>query len=182
MEEVREDRVCHWWWKRAIDRVGMLPLQGRLKGSTMRFLFYDRITALDKGKSIEGVKSFSLSEEYLRGHFRMRPVIPGVIYIEAMAQLLGWLITYSHDFKCSAIMSLIENGTFPPDLSPGFEATIRGEVLASTDRDTLGRARVELNGRPIATLDRIIYTHFQVRDPHSLRKQFGIYSGWDNSW
>ena len=112
----------------------------------MRFLFYDRITAMEKGKFIEGVKTFSLSEEFLRGHFTRRPVIPGVIYIEAMAQLLGWLITYSHDFKCSAILSLIEKATVDPGLRPGFQAHIRGEIISASEKDTLGKASIEVNG------------------------------------
>lgn len=146
----------------------------------MRFLFYDRITALEKGKAIEGVKTFSLSEEFLRRHFSRKPVIPAVLYIEAMAQLLGWLITYSHDFKYSAIMSLIENASFAPDLRPGFQAHLHGEIISSTSQDTLGRAWIELNGAPIASLERIIFTHFQAADPRSLQEHFVYYSGWEN--
>jgi 3-hydroxyacyl-[acyl-carrier-protein] dehydratase len=148
----------------------------------MRFLFYDSITAINKGKSIEGVKTFSLSEEFFRGHFSKKPVIPGVIYVEAMAQLLGWLITYSHDFRCSAIMSLIENATVDPGLRPGFQARIHGEIISSTERDTLGTARMEVNGAPIARLDRIIYSHFGVVDPESLREHFMYCGGWESSW
>jgi 3-hydroxyacyl-[acyl-carrier-protein] dehydratase len=144
----------------------------------MRFLFCDRITNIDKGKSIEGVKTFSLSEEFFRGHFNKRPVVPGVIFIEAMAQLLGWLISYSHDFECTAIMSLIENATFDLALRPGFEAHIRGEIISSTAKDTLGRARIEVNGAPIATLDRIIYSHFKIANPQFLREHFIYCSGW----
>ena len=147
----------------------------------MRFLFYDRITAIEKGKFIEGVKTFSLSEEFLRGHFTRRPVIPGVIYIEAMAQLLGWLITYSHDFKCSAILSLIEKATVDPGLRPGFQAHIRGEIISASEKDTLGKASIEVNGSPIATVDRIIYSHLRGTDPQSLREHFIYCSGGEDS-
>ena len=73
----------------------------------MRFLYYDRVNNIDKGKSITGIKTFTLSEEFLRGHFQKTALIPGVIYIEAMAQILGWLVIYSHDFSLSAFMSLV---------------------------------------------------------------------------
>jgi 3-hydroxymyristoyl/3-hydroxydecanoyl-(acyl carrier protein) dehydratase len=126
------------------------------------------------------VNTFSLSEEFFRGHFTRTPVIPGVIYVEAMAQLLGWLITYSHDFRRSAIMSLIENVTVNPGLRPGFQARIHCEIISSTERDTLGTARMEANGSPIATLSRIIFSHFGVADPRSLREQFIYCSGWEN--
>jgi 3-hydroxyacyl-[acyl-carrier-protein] dehydratase len=147
----------------------------------MRFLFYDRITAIEKGKSIEGVKTFSLSEEFLRGHFTKRPVIPGVIYIEAMAQLLGWLITYSNDFKCSAILSLIENAIVDPGLRPGFQARIHGEIISTSEKDTLGKAGIEVNGVPIARVDRIIYSHLRGTDPQSLREHFIYCSGGEDS-
>lgn len=147
----------------------------------MRFLFCDRITALEKGRSIEGVKTFSLSEEFLRDHFTRRPLIPGIICIEAMAQLLGWLITYSHDFHCSAILSLIEDARVHPGLRPGFQASIHGEIISTGERDTLGRARMELNGEPVATLDRIIYSHLRGTDPRSLREYFRYLSGGEDS-
>jgi 3-hydroxyacyl-[acyl-carrier-protein] dehydratase len=144
----------------------------------MRFLLYDRITKIERGRSIVGVKTFSLSEEFLRGHFSKRPVIPGVVFIEAMAQLLGWLVSYSHDFQCSAIMSLIENAACDPSLRPGFEAHIHGEIIDSTEKDTLGRSRIEVNGERIATLDRIIFSHFKAANPQLLREHFSYCSGW----
>ena len=53
----------------------------------MRFLYYDSVTQIEKGRRIVGVKTFSLSEEFLRGHYKKIPLVPGVILIEAMAQL-----------------------------------------------------------------------------------------------
>ena len=143
----------------------------------MRFLFYDKITRIEKGKSITGVKSFALSEEFLRGHFRKIALVPGVILIEAMAQLLGWLIIYSHDFKLSAIMSLIENVNISSNLRPGFKADIHAEIVSTSKRDTLGRARIYADGELIASMDRIIYSHFQMDNPEELLQRFRYYSG-----
>ena len=86
----------------------------------MRLLFYDRISALVPGESISGTKTFCLSEEYLRRHFSKEPLIPGVIFIEAMAQLLGWLVIRTHDFRLSAVMSLVEDVKVAPDLQAWF--------------------------------------------------------------
>ncbi len=143
----------------------------------MRFLFYDRITGLEKGKSVAGVKTFSLSEEFHRGHFKKTALVPGVILIEAMAQLLGWLIIYSHDFTLSAIMSLIEGVHIPSRLRPGCRADIHGEILSTTRRDSLGRARVLIEGEEIASLDRIIYSHFHKVNRDELKERFRYYSG-----
>ncbi|RJQ55884.1 MAG: hypothetical protein C4526_02605 [Nitrospiraceae bacterium] len=143
----------------------------------MRFLYYDRITDIEKGKSINGVKTFTLSEEFFKRHFTKKALIPGVIYIEAMAQLLGWLVIYSHDFSLSAIMSLVEDADVSPDLRPGFKAEIHGELISTSRRDSLGRAWITVEGETIASMDRIIYSHVHKVDPEALRNLFYYYSG-----
>jgi 3-hydroxyacyl-[acyl-carrier-protein] dehydratase len=145
----------------------------------MRFLYYDSISHLEKGKSVAGVKTFTLSEEFLRGHYKKTALVPAVIMIEAMAQLLGWLIIYSHDFSLSPIMSLIEDVTVTPHLRPGFKAEIRGEILSSSKRDSLGKARMVLDGKVIASVDRIIYSHVQTVERQALIRLFRYYSGLD---
>jgi 3-hydroxyacyl-[acyl-carrier-protein] dehydratase len=144
----------------------------------MRFLFYDAVTRIEKGKSIAGVKSFSLSEEFLRRHYTKIALVPGVIMIEAMAQLLGWLIIYSHDFRLSAIMSLIEDVTITSTLRPGFRAEIRGEIISTSKRDSLGMASIYVNNECVASLNRIIYSHFHEVRPEELKQRFEYYSGW----
>ena len=143
----------------------------------MRFLYYDRVVEIQKGKSIEGIKTFSLSEEFFRGHFDKTAVVPGVIYIEAMAQLLGWLIIYSHDFKVSAIMSLIEDVKVQPHLRPGFKADIYGEIISTSRTDSLGKAFIYVDNQLIASMKRIIFTHFDQVDPKELMERFQYYSG-----
>ncbi len=143
----------------------------------MRFLFYDKITKIEKGKSIVGIKTFALSEEFLRGHFSKIALIPGVILIEAMAQLLGWLVIYSHDFKLSAIMSLIEDVNISSNLRPGFKADIHAEIISTSEKDSLGRARIYVDGELIASMNRIIYSHFHKVNPEELLERFRYYSG-----
>jgi len=143
----------------------------------MRFLFYDKVGEIQKGKSIMGVKSFSLSEEFLRGHFDKTAMVPGVIYIEAMAQLLGWLIIYSHDFKLSAIMSLVEDVSVQPGLRPGFTADIYGEITSTSRTDSLGKAWMYADNQLIASMSRIIFIHFHKVDSQELQKRFQYYSG-----
>jgi 3-hydroxyacyl-[acyl-carrier-protein] dehydratase len=143
----------------------------------MRFLFYDRVTKIEKGKSITGVKTFALSEEFHRGHFSRIALVPGVILIETMAQLLGWLIMYSHDFKLAAIMSLIEDVTVSSHLRPGFKADIQAEIISTSRRDSLGRARIYADGELIASMNRTIYSHFHKISPEELMDRFRYYSG-----
>ena len=143
----------------------------------MRFLYYDTVSNIDKGASITGTKTFALSEEFFRHHFKKSALVPGVIYIEAMAQLLGWLIIYSHDFKLSAVMSLVEDVTVSPKLRPGFTAEIHGEIISTSRRDSLGKAWITVNDEVVASMDRIIYSHVQKVNSRSLSDLFYYYSG-----
>lgn len=55
------------------------------------FLMVDRVLAVDKGKSIKALKNVTINEPFFMGHFPRRPVMPGVLMLEAMAQTAGLL-------------------------------------------------------------------------------------------
>lgn len=55
------------------------------------FLLVDRVLECTKGKSIRAVKNVTVNEEFFTGHFPHRPVMPGVMIIEALAQAAGIL-------------------------------------------------------------------------------------------
>ncbi|EBA00109.1 3-hydroxyacyl-ACP dehydratase FabZ [Marinobacter sp. ELB17] len=55
------------------------------------FLLVDRVTDIESGKSIKGYKNVSFNEPFFEGHFPNNPIMPGVLIIEAMAQLSGIL-------------------------------------------------------------------------------------------
>ena len=102
--------------------------------------------------------------------------MPGVIYIEAMAQLLGWLICYSHDFVLHPILSILEDARVRADLGPGFTAHIHAEIVSTSKTDSLGKATVMVEGRRIASVDRIIFSHFDGPDPELFSKRFDYFT------
>jgi len=59
------------------------------------FLLVDRITELELGKRVRGVKSVSINEPFFQGHFPGNPIMPGVLIVEAMAQTGGVLARLS---------------------------------------------------------------------------------------
>lgn len=60
------------------------------------FLFVDRIIALEPGRKVVGIKNVTSNEPFFQGHFPGKPIMPGVLIVEAMAQTGGVLIGLSH--------------------------------------------------------------------------------------
>lgn len=59
------------------------------------FLLVDRILDGEKGKSLVGLKNVSMNEPFFQGHFPSEPIMPGVLILEGMAQVGGFLAFYS---------------------------------------------------------------------------------------
>jgi len=59
------------------------------------FLLVDRVTELEPGKRVKGIKNVTANEPFFQGHFPGKPIMPGVLIVEAMAQVGGVLAGYS---------------------------------------------------------------------------------------
>ena len=59
------------------------------------FLLVDRIEEVEEGKKVNGYKNVTINEPFFQGHFPGHPIMPGVLIIEAMAQV-GRCICISH--------------------------------------------------------------------------------------
>lgn len=72
---------------------GELDIQAILKMLPHRypFVMVDRITRIDPGKEIVGLKNVTMNEPFFQGHFPEQPVMPGVMILEGMAQVGGVL-------------------------------------------------------------------------------------------
>jgi len=71
-----------------------MDIQEILKHLPQRYpmLMVDRVISIEAGKRIVAVKNVSANEPYFQGHFPGRPIMPGVLILEAMAQAAGLLI------------------------------------------------------------------------------------------
>lgn len=142
----------------------------------MRFLLFDRVTHLEPGRRIQGVKCVTLSEEYLRGQAG-RPRVPGPLLIEAQIQLLAWCAIAKHAFRFSLVLSVLEDVEVPPDLAPGHRIDLHGELMGTNPRGSMGRAWAEIDGERIASVGRVLYAHVPNPDPEAMRAQLRTYGG-----
>lgn len=141
----------------------------------MRFLLFDRVTSLETGRRIETVKCFSLEDEHLRDHFRLRPLVPAALVLEAMLQSLGWLVMTTHGFRLTPFFSMLEDATLPGELAPGQRLDITGELVSTNAKGSMGRAEARIDGQVVATLGRVLYGHYPAPDPVALRASFPGY-------
>ena len=97
------------------------------------FLLVDRVLSLDKGKNIRALKNVTVNEPFFTGHFPQRPVMPGVLMIEALAQAAALLSFDALDASPSADMVYyfagIERARFKRPVVPGDQLFLDVELL-----------------------------------------------------
>ena len=111
------------------------------------FLFIDKILSISEN-SIKGLKFVSPDEPYFKGHFPGRPVMPGVLQIEAMAQVGGVLVlsTFPDPENYLTFFGRIENAKFKRPVEPGDTLIFELELLSPIRRGIshmLARAYVD---------------------------------------
>jgi len=93
------------------------------------FLLVDRIIDLQPGKSITGIKNVTFNEPFFQGHFPGQPIMPGVLIIEAMAQVAG-IAAFSSGMEGKAVYFMsIEKAKFRRPVVPGDQLRLEIKVL-----------------------------------------------------
>ena len=96
------------------------------------FLMVDRVLEIDKGKRIRAVKNVSINEPFFIGHFPNRPVMPGVLMLEALAQAAAILAFDSMDAepdeKTVYYFAGIEGARFKRPVEPGDQLILEVEM------------------------------------------------------
>ena len=107
------------------------------------FLLVDRVIELEEGVRAVGIKNVTINEHFFQGHYPGTPIMPGVLIVEAMAQLSGVLLLkrLSHDNQVASLISMDKVKMRKP-VHPGDQLRLEVEVVRSKARtaEVFGRA------------------------------------------
>jgi len=96
------------------------------------FLLVDRVIELEKGKRIVALKNVSMNEPFFTGHFPHRPVMPGVLMLEALAQAAALLafdtLGVTPDDKTVYYFAGIDGARFKRPVEPGDQLMLHVEL------------------------------------------------------
>ena len=105
----------------------------RLLPHRFPFLLIDRVLELEKGKSIKALKNVSINEPFFSGHFPHRPVMPGVLMLEALAQAAALLafdaLGLTPDDQTVFYFAGIDAARFKRPVEPGDQLILHAELI-----------------------------------------------------
>ncbi len=96
------------------------------------FLLVDRILEMELGKRVVGVKNVTINEPFFSGHFPGHPIMPGVLILEAMAQVGGFLLMRSLNARAEKKVMYftgIDKAKFRRPVVPGDQIRFQMEIL-----------------------------------------------------
>jgi len=108
------------------------------------FLLIDRILEIQPGKRVVGVKNVTINEFFFQGHFPGHPIMPGVLVIEAMAQVGGVLLMRTVDASAEKKLFYftgIDRAKFRRPVIPGDQVRFEVEILQLRRRNCRMRGR-----------------------------------------
>jgi 3-hydroxyacyl-[acyl-carrier-protein] dehydratase len=120
------------------------------------FLLVDRVLECEPGKRLLAVKNITINEPFFQGHFPGKPVMPGVLIIEGMAQATGLLARQSTDKASDDSIYLlvgVDKARFKRPVEPGDQLMMEVE-LSKCRRDIwVFAARASVDGKVVASAD-----------------------------
>lgn len=130
----------------------------------MEFRLLDRITEIEPGVRIRATKTLTGNEQYLKDHFPLFPVMPGVLMLEAMFQASMWLLRRTDEFR-HAVVTLNEarNIKYADFIQPGQTLVVTSEIFKQ-DGDLFTFKAQGTVGDQVAVSARLILERAHIKD------------------
>jgi 3-hydroxyacyl-[acyl-carrier-protein] dehydratase len=119
------------------------------------FLLIDRVTELHAGESLVGYKNVTFNEPFFQGHFPERPIMPGVLILEAMAQATGLLAfkTVERGARRESLYFLVgmDKVRFKKPVEPGDQLVLSAKLLRAKRGIWVFDCEASVDGNTVAT-------------------------------
>lgn len=115
------------------------------------FLLIDRVIEIERGKKAIGIKNVTINDNFFQGHFPTKPVMPGVLMVEAMAQTAGVIVLTGpdHHGKVAFFMSA-DNVKFRKFVVPGDQLVMEVEIVNDKSRSAKVKAQAKVGDDLVA--------------------------------
>lgn len=114
------------------------------------FLLVDRIENIEEGKKAVGIKNVTANEPFFQGHFPGNPIMPGVLIVEAMAQVGGVaILSMSENRGKLAVFAGIDKVRFRKQVVPGDVLRMEVEIINVKRNIGKGRACATVDGQTV---------------------------------
>ncbi len=125
-----------------------IPAIRKLLPHRYPLLLVDRLDEVIGGRVARGVKSVTANEEFFQGHFPHRPVMPGVLIIEAMAQMGGLLLkSHEQNRESQAFLLSVDRVKFRKPVEPGDQLILESELKRMKPRSAHVSCRAFVDGK-----------------------------------
>ncbi|MFT5698139.1 MAG: 3-hydroxyacyl-[acyl-carrier-protein] dehydratase [Desulforhopalus sp.] len=117
------------------------------------FVMVDRILSLEMNKEIVGLKNVTINEPFFQGHFPTRPIMPGVLILEGMAQVGGIMAYYANQDAIGnklLFFAGIDKARFRKPVVPGDQLIFTLELVKQKKSIMIMSAKAEVDGQVVA--------------------------------
>ena len=111
------------------------------------FLMVDRVVEMEEGRRAVGIKNVTINEPFFQGHYPGQPIMPGVLTLEAMAQMAGLLLSRGlENVEKVAVLLSMDRVKMRRPVRPGDQLVIEAETLRVRSRTGHCRCRARVDG------------------------------------